>query len=225
MSVPLATLQRHGQLVWLHDPFGLQAAATAGSPSKDKSNAVTAAASIDPARGTRLTFWRRDDARSWLWHWKADSASVMALRHALLRREPSAPVSSWSDEQVLSELAAQLARGAVVATESLRPKAPAVLPAAPVAPAVVEPPAVPVAQLLAPLSTPAPLLLPVLEEVQMEGAEVLPEIEQSLEQVELTIGEIKVAPVSLAPAPSKVPAIETAMTEAAASVTTTLDNL
>src|SRR5258706_380723 len=80
-------------------------------------------------------------------------------------------------------------------------------------------------QRLAAAPVPRPPLLPVLEEVQIEGAEVLPEIEQSLEQVELTIGEIKVAPVSLEPTPSKVPAIETAMTEAGASVTSELDKL
>jgi hypothetical protein len=83
---------------------------------------------------------------------------------------------------------------------------------------------VPVSQILA-APVPPPPLLPVLEEVQMEGAEVLPEIEQSLEQVDITIGEIKVAPVSLEPTPSKVPAIGTAMTEAGADVTSTLDKL
>jgi hypothetical protein len=61
--------------------------------------------------------------------------------------------------------------------------------------------------------------------VQIEGADVLPEIEQSLEQVEVTLGEIKLAPISLEPTPSKVPAIEEAMTQAGASVTDTLGKL
>jgi hypothetical protein len=78
-------------------------------------------------------------------------------------------------------------------------------------------------------ATPAPLpvppLLPVLEELQIEGAEVLPEIEQTLEQIDLTMGSIDLAGVSLEPTPSKVPQIETAMTAATASVTKTLDEL
>ena len=58
-----------------------------------------------------------------------------------------------------------------------------------------------------------------LEEVQIEGAEVLPEIEQSLEQVDITIGEINLAPVSLEPTPSKVPAISEKMGETAHAAT------
>lgn len=221
MSVPLATLRRHGQLVWMHDAMDLaQPVASAKSPP-----VITPAMRLDPARGKRLSFWSPDDAEAWLRYWKGDVASVMTLRTALQKSEPSVPVFFFSDEQVLAKLAARLARGAVVVTESLQARAPAVLPAAPVAPAVVDPPAVPVSQLLAPLSPPVPPLLPVLEELQIEGAEVLPEIEQSLEQVDLTIAEINLAPVSLEPTPSKVPAIETAMTEAMTSVTTTLDKL
>ena len=118
-----------------------------------------------------------------------------------------------------------MARGAVVLIEAATAPVPAVLPAAPAVAAVVNPPAVPVSQILASVKLPPPPLLPILEEVQIEGADVLPEIEQSLEQVELTIDEIKLQPVSLEPTPSKVPAINDAMSEASASVTKTLDEL
>jgi hypothetical protein len=224
MSVPLATLRRHGQLVWLHDPMGLPPSAPP-APSGKAPIAFDPATQLDVRRGRRLSFWRPDEAEAYLRFWKGDVAAVMALRGALQKGEPSAPVFSWSDDQVLAKLGERLARGAVIITESARPPPPVVLPTAPAPPAVVEPPAVPVSQVLAAVPVPPPPLLPVLEEVQIEGADVLPEIEQSLEQVEVTIGELKVAPVSLEPTPSKVPGIETAMTDAGASVTSTLDKL
>ena len=224
MSVPLATLRRHGQLVWLHDPMGLPPPA----PPKPPGKAVIAfspATQLDPSHGRRVSFLRADEAQAWLRFWKSDVGAVMSLRAALQKLEPSAPVFSWSDDQVLAKLGERLSRGAIVATEAAREQVPALLPTAPAPPAVVEPPAVPVSRILSGVAVPPPPLLPVLEEVQIEGAEVLPEIEQSLEQVDLTIGEIKLAPVSLEPTPSKVPGIETAMTEAGASVTSTLDKL
>ncbi|MDB5872019.1 MAG: hypothetical protein JWQ07_1461 [Ramlibacter sp.] len=221
MSVPLATLRRHSQLVWLHDPMDLPPAAPLPKPGAT----FTAMTPLDVTHGRRVAFWHAEDAQAWLCFWKSDVGAVMALRGALQKGEPSAPVFSWTDDQVLAKLGARLARGAVVAIESARPSMPAVLPLAPAPPAVVEPPAVPVAQILAGIPVPPPPLLPLLEELQIEGAEVLPEIEQSLAQVDITIGELKVAPVSLEPTPSKVPGIETAMTEAGASVTATLDKL
>jgi len=221
MSVPLATLRRHGQLVWMHDAIGLPPPLAPGKTPP----AFTPTTQLDVTRGKRLSFWSADEATAYLRYWKGDVASVMAVRSALQKSEPSAPVFSWNDDEVLEKFAARIARGAVVATEGQQAPARAVMPATPVPPVAAEPPAVPVAQLLAPVPLPAPPLLPLLEELQMEGAEVLPEIEQSLEQVELTLGEIKLAPVSLEPTPSKVPGIKTAMTEASDSVTTTLDGL
>jgi len=225
MSVPLATLRRHSQLVWLHDTLGLPPVAPRAASGKG-AIAFSPAAQLDVARGLRLSFPGAVEAQAWLQFWKSDVGAVMSLRGALQRSEPSAPVFSWSDDQVLAQLAARLARGATVAIESVAPPRPAVLPAVPALPAIAEPPAVPVARILEGVPPPplAPLL-PLLEQLQLEGAEVLPEIEQSLEQVDLTIGEIQAAPVSLEPAPSGVPGIETAMTEAGASVTSALDKL
>lgn len=221
MSVPLATLRRHGQLVWLHDPMGLPEPAPLAKPGAPYS----AVSSLDVTLGQRRDFWQPEGAEDYLRFWKSDESALMALRSALQKSEPSAPVFSWNDDQVIAKLGARLARGDVVLIEAAHPPVHAVLPAAPAPPAVVNPPAVPVSQILAGVKPPPPPLLPILEEVQIEGAEVLPEIEQSLEMVEVTIGEIKLAPVSLAPTPSKVPGIETAMTEAGASVTSTLDKL
>lgn len=72
---------------------------------------------------------------------------------------------------------------------------------------------------------PVPPLLPILEEVQLGNAQVLPEIDQTLEQIDLTIGGINEASVSLEPAPLQIPKIEEAMTEAGGNVKKTLDAL
>jgi superoxide dismutase len=77
------------------------------------------------------------------------------------------------------------------------------------------------------LPDPPPIVptLPALEEVQIEGAEVLPEVDQTLEQIAIASGTMDKASVSLAPAPTKVPQITTAMTDATKAINETLDSL
>lgn len=204
MSVPLAILQRQSNPVWLHDAFS----SLPGTPA-----------------GTPLVFERAEHAADYLRFWSTDPAALTALRYALYRCEHSPSVFAMPDAQVLQALAAKLARGALV----LRDRQPSAGTGGwPLVPATEA--AVPASSTLINLNTlpdrPAvPPLLPLLEEVQIEGAEVLPEIEQTLEQIDLTMGSIDLAGVSLEPTPSKVPLIETAMTDASTSVTKTLDDL
>ena len=68
-------------------------------------------------------------------------------------------------------------------------------------------------------------LLPLLEELQIEGAKVLPEITQSLENTNLTLSKINLAGVSLNPTPTKLVQISTDMTDASKAVTRKLDRL
>ena len=70
-----------------------------------------------------------------------------------------------------------------------------------------------------------PPLLAVLEDVQIEGAEVLPEVDQSLEQIGVTLDSVEAASASLEPTPSKVPEIQSAMETTSADVTAMLDSL
>jgi len=72
--------------------------------------------------------------------------------------------------------------------------------------------------------TPPPLL-DVLEEVQIEGAEVLPEVQQSLDQISVTLGSVKSASTSMEPVPNKVPEVKTAMDSTSAEITQALDKL
>jgi hypothetical protein len=209
MSLPLATLQRQSKTVWLQDRFS----------------------SLPSSRGPALAFGRSDEAESYLSFWTNEPAAVAALRYALYRCEHSPSVFSLSDRQVFQALSARLAQGTLMLTETGATSEGGGWPSMPASAAAVS--GAMAASVAAPINlnrlpatpTPPPPLLPLLEELQIEGAEVLPEIEQTLEQIDLTMGSIDLAGVSLEPTPSKVPLIETAMTDASSSVTKTLDDL
>jgi hypothetical protein len=68
-----------------------------------------------------------------------------------------------------------------------------------------------------------PPLLPALEVVRIEGAEVMPEVNQSLAQIDASIGKVGGLSASLAPAPDKVPQVKAAMDEADAELRRQLD--
>jgi hypothetical protein len=209
MSLPLATLQRQSKTVWLQDRFS----------------------SLPSGRGPALAFSRADEAAAYLSFWTTDAAATSALRYALYRCEHSPSVFSLSDRQVIQALSAKLAHGTLLLTEDGVASNGGGWPVIPAAAAAVS--GAMGAGAAAPINLnqlpatpiPPPPLLPLLEELQIEGAEVLPEIEQTLEQIDLTMGSIDLAGVSLEPTPSKVPLIETAMTDASSSVTKTLDDL
>lgn len=209
MSLPLATLQRQSRTVWLQDRFS----------------------SLTSSRGPALAFGRPDEAEIYLSFWTAEASAISALRYALYRCEHSPSVFSLSDRQVIQALSAKLAQGALLLTEGGVAAEGGGWPVIPAAAAAVS--GAMGAGAAAPINlnnlpatpVPPPPLLPLLEELQIEGAEVLPEIEQTLEQIDLTMGSIDLAGVSLEPTPSKVPLIETAMTDASSSVTKTLDDL
>jgi hypothetical protein len=61
-----------------------------------------------------------------------------------------------------------------------------------------------------------PNLLPVLEDINVEGAEVLPELDQAMVQVKTTIASVNTAAKSLDPVETKVKEIQDAMDIAAA---------
>ena len=203
MSAPLATLQRQSRTIWLQDRFS----------------------SLPSTRGPALTFGRADEADGYLSFWATDAAAVSALRYALYRCEHSPSVFALSDRQVMQALSAKLAQGALLLTEGSGEAGGGGWPLIPAAEAVMPDSSTLINLNKLPDRPAVPPLLPLLEELQIEGAEVLPEIEQTLEQIDLTMGSIDLAGVSLEPTPSKVPLIQTAMTDASSSVTKTLDDL
>lgn len=203
-------------------PFRMMGVPPAAPTPADAPASETPASVFDVTKAKRRDFWRADDAVQYLRFWRHDAAACGALRTALQRLEPSTWVFAHTDDRVIQALGAAIVQGLLIVSESAQPAPAAGLPGVPAPPAA---PAAPLALTVAPIKPPVPSLLPVLEEVQIEGAEVLPEIMQSLEQIDLTLGEIQIAPVSLAPTPSKIPEIESAMSAASGSVTQTLDGL
>jgi hypothetical protein len=112
----------------------------------------------------------------------------------------------------LMEMSAPRTRGRTTLSQEAEGEGPAAVSAASVIAAAAQ-------------AAAAPSVLPLLEEAQIEGAEVLPEIMQTLEQIDLTMAKIDLANVSLEPTPSGVPAISSAMQQASSSVTTSLDEM
>lgn len=203
-------------------PFRMMGVPPAAPTPADAPASATSASVFDVTKAKRRDFWRADDAIQYLRFWRHDATACRELRTVLQRLEPSTWVFAHTDDRVIQALGTAIAQGLVVVSESAQPAPAAGLPGVPAPPAA---PAAPLALTVAPIKPPVLPLLPILEEVQIEGAEVLPEIMQSLEQIDLTLGEIKIAPVSLAPTPSKIPEIESAMSAASGSVTKTLDGL
>ena len=152
------------------------------------------------------------------------------LRRALAQCERGARLGGLNDDQVINALATHLANGTVAVVEravSLTPSSAALAAAGQAAAAAAA-----AAALDVPTLPPAPVpkapdvpILAALEDVQIEGAEVLPEVNQSLEQIDLTIANAASATTSLEPAPSGVPPIGAALDDASSSVTSTLDDL
>jgi hypothetical protein len=68
-------------------------------------------------------------------------------------------------------------------------------------------------------------MLPVLEEVRVEGAEVLPEVQQSMVKIDASVGQVQTASTSVEPAPGGVAAIQTSMSEAGTGAQADLDAL
>lgn len=208
MIVPLASLRRRALNVHLHDSFAL-----GNVPA-------------EAAGEGRLVFLRVEDAEAYLRYWAAESGAMIELRRALWRREPGAAPSAFSNQRIFGALARMMVNGTLVVMESridvpraagesaVQSTAASAAPAAPSIPVSIVTPEVP--------AVPA---LDALEDVQIEGAQVLPEVLQTIEQIDVTMDQINLATVSLEPAPSGVPAIGTAMAGASSSITSTLGDL
>ncbi len=162
---------------------------------------------------------------------------AMALRIALFQAHPSASIMALSDLEVMHQLAEKLLNGSLILSRNRSGGWPSVEAsstsaagagsaggAASAADAEIE--SAPVVNLNALPDPPvvAPIL-PVLEEVQIEGAEVLPEVDQTIEQIDAAMASMDLASASLQPSPTKVPLINEAMTRATDAVTQTLDAL
>lgn len=165
--------------------------------------------------GVRRGFASADEAFNYLRYWLSEPAARAELKWVLQRSGPSLVTSHGGVDGWLYALAGRLKAGAVVVLEEharharpgrlVAPPSPAASSAALAAlPALSSLPTQPAVE----------NLLPVLEDIRVEGAEVLPELDQSLEQVTASISSVESVSLSLEPAPSKVADITASMSEA-----------
>lgn len=170
-------------------------------------------------------FASHGSAMSYLSFWRGDVNAMADLRFAL-HRSGSLPAGprGQGPESLLSALADQLIRGALLLYEShLLRTAPGRLSLPPSSgmsalaslPALAALPSVPE----------LPPLLPALEDLRIEGAEVMPEVQQSLAAIQASLGSVADLSTSLEPAPNEVPAIQTRMADSSAQLKGQLDAL
>lgn len=218
MLHPLASLWRHSGRVTFYESGGqLGAALLQGG---DQGGAQGSAS------GARRRFASADEAFAYLRFWAGEPAARAELKWVLQRSGPSLATANAGPDGWLRALAGRLMNGAIVVLEEMSRQA---RPGRLVAPAAAAMSAAAISALPSLDALPAlPVvedLLPVLEDIRIEGAEVLPELDQSLEQVDAAIARIGAASLSLEPAPSKVAEIGTAVTAASSQATSTLEGL
>lgn len=167
-----------------------------------------------PPLGVKRWFRSADEAVAYLRYWSGDPAAQAELRWLLKKCAP-APLAGATADRWMHALAGLLISGTVVVVEETARRAmPGRLAAAPAASAAATLATLPPLSSV-PAVAPPPNVLPAVEEARIEGAEVLPELDQSLAQVNATMGQVDTASASVAPAPDKVPDIGTAMQDAA----------
>lgn len=217
MLHPLASLWRHSSRVTFYESGGqVGQALLQGGGLGNQSHML----------GARRRFVSADDAHNYLRYWLGEPAARAELRWVLQRSGPSLATAHAGADGWLHALAGRLMNGAILVMEEMNRQA---LPGRLVAPPAAAMAAAALSALPALSSLPAipalENLLPALEDIRIEGAEVLPELNQSLEQVQATIATIGSASLSLDPAPSKVAAIKDALSAATAKTNATLGEL
>ena len=214
MLHPLASLWRHSGRVTFYESGGQagQALLQGGLQSS--------------ASGSRRRFGSSTEAFGYLRFWAGEPAARAELKWVLQRSGPSLAGAHGGPDGWMHALAGRLVSGAVVVLEEISRQA---MPGRLVAPASAALSAAAIAALPALSALPTlpvvPDLLPVLEDIRIEGAQVLPELNQSLAQVNGAIASVSSASLSLDPAPTRVAAIRTALGSATSQATTTLGAL
>lgn len=178
------------------------------------------------AQGARRRFASSAEAFGYLRFWAGEPAARAELKWVLQRSGPSLVSAHGGADGWMHALAGRLVSGAVVVLEEISRQA---MPGRLVAPASAALSAAAISALPALSAMPAlpvvPDLLPVLEDIRIEGAQVLPELDQAQAQVKGAIASVGAASLSLDPAPTRVAAIRTALATATSQATTTLGAL
>jgi hypothetical protein len=205
MLYPIISLWRHNFKVTFYESGGI---ANSALFSTQRSNAS------DSVLGHRHTFHTASEAQNYLRFWTGDPSARSQLMWMIHRTDSSSGHYRGGDDWI-DALANRLLSGGLIAMEeSNRLSAPGRLKVPPKAstkaaalaslPPLASVPAVPVV---------VPLL-PALEDLQIETAEVMPEINQSLVKVDQTMASVSSVSASLSPTTAGVADIQTAVNEA-----------
>lgn len=216
MLYPLISLWRHNFRVTFYESGGLANAGLFGFQRHASSDAVA---------GQRHLFFGTTEAQSYLRFWLGDPSASSQLMWMLHRMDADSAHYRGGDAWV-EALANRLLAGDLIAMEeSIRmslagrltvpPKASTTAAALASLPPLASVPAVPV----------MPPLLPALENLQIETAEVMPEINQSLVKVDQTMASVGSVSASLSPTTAGVADIQTAVNGASSRTSKQLADL
>jgi hypothetical protein len=205
MLYPLIALWRHNFRVNFYESDGVASGGLFDSQRSTLSDAVL---------GQRHSFYSASEAQSYLRFWLADPSARSQLMW-LIHRTGTNSENFQGGDGWIDALANRLLLGGLIAMEesnrlaapgrlTLPPKASSIAAALAGLPSLASVPAVPVV---------VPLL-PALEDLQIETAEVMPEINQSLVKVDQTLVSVGSVSASLSPTTAGVADIQTAVNEA-----------
>jgi hypothetical protein len=215
MLQPLVSLWRHHVRVTFYDAMA----------SRDTADADFSGLNFGSPLGIRRHFFHADEALSYLRFWMGDPGAVTELRWLLHKSGPALSGARGGPEQWLQALAGRMQSGGLVIMEETAKKQ--------FLGKMVAPPSADGLAELASLADLAQLdavplpstLLPDLSALQIEEVQVLPEMNQALEQVDLALSDVSNFSISLSPAPNKVADIETAMQQAGAGAQSSISSL
>lgn len=204
MLYPLIALWRHNFKVTFYESGGAGSSGIFGTHSS----------SSDSVLGRRHSFYAVSEAQNYLRFWAGDPSARSQLMWMIHRTDSSSGHYRGGDDWI-DALANRLLGGGLIAMEEsnglsapgrlkVPPKAGAKAAALAALPPLASVPAVPVV---------VPLL-PALEDLQIETAEVMPEINQSLVKVDQTMASVSSVTASLSPTTAGVADIQTAVSEA-----------
>lgn len=164
-----------------------------------------------------MVFHTATEAAAYLRFWVAEPGGMERLR-LYLTHWMGMSVQPMTDDEVIEALATRIVRGELALSSWVSGAD---------LPELLHPPEKQAlaAGLPAPPKLPATPLLPRLELVQIAGAGVLVEIKQTLDQVKAALAEVGGASVSIQPAPTGVPPVQSSLTKAGANISSTLGSL
>jgi hypothetical protein len=210
MLQPLISLWRHHARVTFYDALS----------SKDAAESDLSGLTFGSPIGVRRHFFHADEAMAYLRYWMGDPGAVSELRWLLHKSGPALSGARGGPEQWLQVLAHRMQSGSLVAVEETAKRQ---FLGKMVATSAVSglSSLTSLADLANLTSIPVPsMLMPDLTSLQ-----VLPQVEQAMEQIQVALSEVSDFSISLSPAPSKVSDIQSAMSKAGSDAQAKLSSM